>query len=238
MTNKDYKFKTIVALIVLCITLIASMNIANASVMVMIYKDGKLMLVDKDSEEAINHYRQVKINDIERAPNQVIAKPTSQKITVDGVPTNFRAYNIDGFNYFMLRDIAYVFNGTKVQFEVGWDQEKFAINLETGKPYTGAGVGFEMDTPHVEEKGIKSKASIYKDGEEALLLGYTIEGYTYFKLRDLGNELGFDVGYESASQTVVLRSDKDALLPQAEPEPEPKEEPEEKSEPLIIYRIY
>ncbi len=238
MTNKDYKFKTIVALIVLCITLIASMNIANASVMVMIYKDGKLMLVDKDSEEAINHYRQVKINDIERAPNQVIAKPTSQKITVDGVPTNFRAYNIDGFNYFMLRDIAYVFNGTKVQFEVGWDQEKFAINLETGKPYTGAGVGFEMDTPHVEEKGIKSKASIYKDGEEALLLGYTIEGYTYFKLRDLGNELGFDVGYESASQTVVLRSDKDAPLPQAEPEPEPKEEPEEKSEPLIIYRIY
>lgn len=238
MTNKDYKFKTIVALIVLCITLIASMNIANASVMVMIYKDGKLMLVDKDSEEAINHYRQVKINDIERAPNQVIAKPTSQKITVDGVPTNFRAYNIDGFNYFMLRDIAYVFNGTKVQFEVGWDQEKFAINLETGKPYTGAGVGFEMDTPHVEEKGIKSKASIYKDGEEALLLGYTIEGYTYFKLRDLGNELGFDVGYESASQTVVLRSDKDAPLPQAEPEPEPKEETEEKSEPLIIYRIY
>ena len=253
MRSKN-KFKNLIIFMVLYIILATNISLVYASPQVMIYKDGRFIWIDADSEEARERFRDgildnkpdtkteyqilAKKREIEAAPVNVIAKPTNQTITVDGVPTNFRAYNIDGFNYFMLRDIAYVFNGTKVQFEVGWDQEKFAINLETGKPYTGAGVGFEMDTPHVEEKGIKSKASIYKDGEEALLLGYTIEGYTYFKLRDLGNELGFDVGYESASQTVVLRSDKDAPLPQAEPEPEPKEEPEEKSEPLIIYRIY
>jgi len=188
----------------------------------MVYKDGKFIWVDADSAEAEEATRNIKRSERDTAPYEVQAKPTNQKITVDGVPTKFRAYNISGYNYFMLRDLAYIFNGTKAQFEVGWDGGKFAISLETGKPYTGKGEGFDMKAPHVEEKGLKSKATIYKDGEEAILLGYTIQGYTYFKLRDLGDEMGFGVEWDNVNQTVVLQSDKDAPLPTPEPEPTPE----------------
>ena len=40
----------------------------------------------------------------------------------------FDAYNIEGSNYFKLRDLAYVLNGTDKQFEVGWDAAANAIS--------------------------------------------------------------------------------------------------------------
>jgi len=49
------------------------------------------------------------------------AVPTASAVVVDGVNTSFDAYNIEGSNYFKLRDIAYVLSGTEKQFEVGWD---------------------------------------------------------------------------------------------------------------------
>jgi len=107
----------------------------------------------------------------------------------------------------MLRDIAYIFKGTEAEFEVSWNGEKFEISLETEKPYTGEGVGFNMAKPHIKETGLKSRATIYKDGEEIKLLGYTIYGNTYFKLRDLGYEFDIGVSWDSVNKTVVLKSD-------------------------------
>lgn len=71
--------------------------------------------------------------------NNVTAKPTSGKVLVNGVDQNFEAYNIDGNNYFKLRDLAMVVSGTVKQFEVTWDGERNAINLISGKPYTVSG---------------------------------------------------------------------------------------------------
>jgi len=228
----------------------------------MIPKDGKYIWVDSNSKEAQEYLSKMngttvptetstatdnaleqetialKKKMIEAEPKEVKANPTSQKITVDGKLTSFRAYNIGGYNYFMLRDLAYIFNGTKAQFEVGWDQAKFAINLGAGKPYTGKGEGFEMKTPHVAEKGYKSRATIYKDGKEAVLLAYTIQGYTYFKLRDLGDEMGFGVKWDDKNQTVVLLSDKDAEMPVTTPDPVEVADKDEEWDPFKDYNPF
>lgn len=156
----------------------------------------------------------------------VKAVPTRQKIVVDGEDVKFRAYNIGGYNYFMLRDIAYIFNGTKAQFEMGWDGSKCAINIETGKAYTGKGVGFNITTPQVTEKGYKSGATIYKNGKAVTLLGYVIQGNTYFKLKALEDTLDIRVEWDEASQTIILMSDKDAELPVITPEPVVEEKQE------------
>lgn len=229
------KVGRLIITILMCIILITNISTVYASNevgQVMILKDGKYIWVDADSEEAMQQEIIGKKREIESAKSVVTAKPTNQKITVDGVPTSFRAYNIEGYNYFMLRDIAHIFKGTKAQCEVGWDQAKFAINLETGKTYTGVGEGFNLKTPHVEEKGTKSEATIYKNGKEVLLLGYTIEGYTYFKLRDLGEELGFGVDWDNLNKIVVLLSDKDAVKEEPKPESKPEPNPHEMENPL------
>jgi hypothetical protein len=57
--------------------------------------------------------------------------PTTSKITLDGADTSFTAYNIDGNNYFKLRDI-----GAAFDFGVDLDGAKNTIIIDTGKGYT------------------------------------------------------------------------------------------------------
>jgi hypothetical protein len=54
------------------------------------------------------------------AAETVTATPTSATVFIDGVAVDFTAFNIDGRNYFMLRDVAYALSGTPAQFDVEW----------------------------------------------------------------------------------------------------------------------
>ena len=247
--------KKSVLLIFTLIMILGSTGSVFAQTLTMILRDNEAVWVDVNSKEAkdyfarVNAYtlppeeleREVKsLNKkiIESEPKVVRADPTSEKITVDGKPASFRAYNIGGYNYFMLRDLAHIFNGTMAQFEVLWDQSKQGINLKTNTPYTGKGEGFDMKTPHVAEKGYKSRATIYKNGKESVMLAYTIKGNTYFKLRDLGDEMGFGVKWDDKSKTLVLLSDKDAEIPVITPDPVEVADKEEEWDPFKDYNPF
>ncbi|MCL1906138.1 MAG: copper amine oxidase N-terminal domain-containing protein, partial [Clostridiales bacterium] len=56
---------------------------------------------------------------------------TNAKIFLDGHEVSFTAYNIDGNNYFKLRDIGQAFN-----FGVDWDAAQNTIVIDTDKGYT------------------------------------------------------------------------------------------------------
>lgn len=247
--------KKSVLLIFTLIMILGSTGSVFAQTLTMILRDNEAVWVDVNSKEAkdyfarVNAYtlppeeleREVKsLNKkiIESEAKVVRADPTSEKITVDGKPASFRAYNIGGYNYFMLRDLAHIFNGTMAQFEVLWDQSKQGINLKTNTPYTGKGEGFDMKTPHVAEKGYKSRATIYKNGKESVMLAYTIKGNTYFKLRDLGDEMGFGVKWDDKSKTLVLLSDKDAEIPVITPDPVEVADKEEEWDPFKDYNPF
>lgn len=59
-----------------------------------------------------------------------VAKQTSSTVYVNGTNTQFTAYNIDGSNYFRLRDIGQTF-----QFSVEWDDVQRCISIDTSLPY-------------------------------------------------------------------------------------------------------
>lgn len=48
----------------------------------------------------------------------VATKPTASKVSVNGKDVSFEAYNIEGNNYFKLRDLAKALTGSNKQFEV------------------------------------------------------------------------------------------------------------------------
>ncbi len=134
-------------------------------------------------------------------PETVTASPTTSKILVDGIDTAFDAYLINGNNYFKLRDVAKVLNGTASQFEVTWDSEKSAINMTSDMPYTE--VGGEMTMGDGTSKiATLNSSPIYLDGEQVSLTAYTIGGNNFFKLRDLGQVFDFDVSWENSMVTV------------------------------------
>ncbi|MFZ5969576.1 MAG: stalk domain-containing protein [Bacillota bacterium] len=56
---------------------------------------------------------------------------TTSKIYLNGQEIQITAYNIDGSNYFKLRDVAKALN-----FNVAWDGKTNTISIDTSKAYT------------------------------------------------------------------------------------------------------
>lgn len=138
------------------------------------------------------------------------AKPTvvisSQKLSVNGRLVDCEKYNIDGANYFRLRDLALLLSGTECQFEVGWDGETNTVTVTSGKAYTP--VGGEL-TPRgdLSAQTTPSTQKLIVNGKTVSGLSvYNIGGTNYFKLRDLGEYLGFSVDFDAAANTAKVAS--------------------------------
>ena len=67
-----------------------------------------------------------------QAVESLKATLSTNRILVDGQEVRLTAYNINGNNYVMLRDV-----GRTVGFNVYWDSDAKCVQVESGKPYTG-----------------------------------------------------------------------------------------------------
>ena len=148
----------------------------------------------------------------------VPASPTASKVTVNGEAKAFEAYNINSNNYFKLRDIAYVLNGTDASFSVGWDGAANSIALVKGEAYAPTGSEMKVSGTKDIKDAVESTSAILIDGQKAALKAYTIKGNNYFKLRDLGTALGFDVGWDNASQTISITTGTSTVVKPTEKE--------------------
>lgn len=146
------------------------------------------------------------------------AYASTQTIRLDGVPVEFQAYalkdqNGNDTNYMKLRDVAWWLTGTGAQFDVDWNDDQKAINVLSGSAYLHMS-GTELSTPF---SGNRSYRAYYG---ETLVNGVSVPftaitltddqggGYTYYKLRDLGMALGFNVGWDAEAHTIFVESDK------------------------------
>ncbi|MBQ3880830.1 MAG: hypothetical protein II727_11040 [Oscillospiraceae bacterium] len=135
------------------------------------------------------------------------AERSAQNLTVDGKAVSCDKYNIDGSNYFKLRDLAYLLNGTESQFDVGWNEEKGIVSITTKHAYTTSD-GHELEIgADLSATAQRSAQTIQIDGAvRSGLTVYNIGGSNFFKLRDLGIALGFGVGYNAATNTAIVTS--------------------------------
>lgn len=136
-------------------------------------------------------------------PSGVSAAPTASTVLVNGESMAFDAYNIGGSNYFKLRDLAHVLNGTEKQFEVGWDSASKTITLTSGQSYTANGSEMAAKGSGAQ-KATVSASRLLIDGREVSLTAYNIGGNNYFKLRDIGQVFNFGIGWDNASKTITI----------------------------------
>src|SRR5699024_7431374 len=104
---------------------------------------------------------------------------------------------------FKIRDVGAMLNGTDHQFNVVWDNQKKAILLQAGAEYQMVG-GELASAGQGNQNASLSSSKVYLDENNISLKAYTIDGSTYFKLRDLGEAMGFDVGWDSAGGNIVI----------------------------------
>ena len=142
-------------------------------------------------------------------PASGTAYARTQSITVDGTAVQFQTYALkdeNGYetNYVKLRDVASVLNGTAAQFNVTWDG---AVNIQTETAYVAD--GSEMSTPFTGDRAYTAATADTKvDGAAADLEAILLQddggnGYTYYKLRDLGEALGFNVTWAADTGITV-----------------------------------
>ena len=138
------------------------------------------------------------------AAPKVVLSP--QRLSVNDKTFSCEKYNIDGANYFKLRDLAKLLSGTASQFAVGYDEASKTISVTTGKPYTAVGGELDAGTDH-SASAVVSAQKLLIDGRAVTGLSvYNIGGSNFFKLRDLGSQLGFRVDYDAASNTALVFS--------------------------------
>ena len=160
------------------------------------------------------------------AAADLTAKPSVHHVYLDGQPIAPAGYEIEDSNYFKLRDLAAVLNGTGKQFNVSWDEAKASIALTSSQAYTA--VGGELAPGDGAVKTAKpSTATVYKDGAALPLTGYEVADNNYYKLRDAAAAFGVEVKWDEATQRVdLITTDGSAEAPAPEQPSEPVQTPE------------
>ena len=137
----------------------------------------------------------------EAEPKKAI--PTNNSLTVNGKAVDPVAYKIDGANYFKLRDLAALLNGTEKQFDVGYDGAARTAAITTKKGYTKLPTDLQP-APAGEQTAVVTNDSVLLDGKPVQLTVYKVNGANFFKLRDLGQALDFYVGYDGAAKSASI----------------------------------
>ena len=116
-------------------------------------------------------------------------------------------YKIGDSNYFKIRDVAALLNGTEKQFAVGYDGTKNAVTATTGQGYDKQSGDLAGSATGGGQSADPSNDAIYVDGQKITAEVYKINGSNYFKLRDLGKALNFYVGW-SAERGMYIETGK------------------------------
>ena len=132
--------------------------------------------------------------------------PSPQKLSVDGTDVDCDKYNIDGSNYFKLRDLAYLLGKSDSRFSVAFDAESNAVTVVPGGDYVPVGGELERGRD-LSKTAVASKQSVLINGAAGEGISvYNIGGNNYFKLRDLGSALGFTGAFDADTNTAIILS--------------------------------
>lgn len=149
---------------------------------------------------------------VEDIPARGTAVASTQTVLLDGRQVEFQCYALPDergnlTNYVKIRDLALALSGTKAQFNAAWDGQQIVI--EPGTAFVSDGT--ENMTPYSGAQSYESlngKAIGFNGGSVYLTsfsITYQDSGYTYYKFKDLGQLLNFNVRWSGG---VVIETDK------------------------------
>lgn len=128
-----------------------------------------------------------------------------QKITLDGKEVSLQGYLIENANYFKLRDLANILNGTCAQFDISYNKEKAQIQIKKSTSYSEAQKGLSaLKSEKVNAE--MSTQNVLVDGVTHKVYTALIEQNNFVKLRDVAKILGFEVEYNETTKEINLKT--------------------------------
>ena len=136
----------------------------------------------------------------------VKASLVQSKVTIYNKEYNLNSYNIDGYNYFRLRDIL-----EPLDFYVHWDQDKSMITINTTKGYEeGEAESFTPISNNIDVALIEEH--LYINDTKSTITKCNIDNYTYVRLRDLTEVIEESAGSNSNIPYVTLAWDEESRV--------------------------
>lgn len=137
--------------------------------------------------------------------DESLAETSREKVRFDGKDIKINFYLINRSNYVRIRDAAALLKDTPAKFMVSYDNEGQKVIITKGQNQKE---DFTYVEKTVEEKIAKTNKQKIVDsqGKDIELNGYFIDGYNYFRLRDLAKIIDFGVAYDFTTGTVLLDS--------------------------------
>lgn len=133
---------------------------------------------------------------------EMVVKPSKNALTIKSADTTEKidvlpAYLYQDNNYFMLRDI-----GKLIGYQIKWDSTTKNISMSKDK---SAQNFVDLSVVKQAQNIKKSYQTIIIEGNKYKNLDcLNIDGYNYFKLRDLAGIMDFTCGWDSNSNTIML----------------------------------
>ena len=168
-----------------------------------IAKDAKEAMTDAKEKAEVKGKEAVKeAKELKEKVESKDVKASSQKVKLNGKDVVIYGYIIDNYNYFKLRDVAAVLKDTEAKF--GVEYKDAVATLTKGADYKVA----DTDQKEVKKvsKGILTNDKVMVGDKALTATAYKIDNSNYYKLRDLGEALGFGVDFDKATNTVLLTS--------------------------------
>lgn len=152
-----------------------------------------------------------KISQIIENYSQINRKPS---IKVEAISTTtvvsekmfpLEGYNIEDQNYYKLRDVAKVLNGTQKQFDIAYNAQNGSTQLLLNETYTeeenSTGIKNKNDTRmRIEEK----EMTLMIDHGTYQVQAYRINDNYYMKIRDVAELVNFQVGWSNTDKQMSL----------------------------------
>lgn len=140
-----------------------------------------------------------------KASARNIATVKDVNISVDGNVQSVSCYNIKGYNYFKLRDVAKLMMGT---------QKGFAVEIDEGTPVVVREGTYQENGSELAKLGAKKiKVSpkfkylgMRPSYTSLIVKSYNINNYNYMSLRDIACAANFSIGYDVPSKTIIIDS--------------------------------
>lgn len=126
---------------------------------------------------------------------------STQTLLYNGSAVSLDAYNIEGYTYFRLRDLAALLSGSVHRFSLETDELSRRVDAMRFATSGGAPVPPGED---LSQSCTQSQWVLFVDGKRAECEIYNIGGNNFFRLRDLAAALGFSVGYNADAGQVLL----------------------------------
>ncbi|MFD0679055.1 MULTISPECIES: WG repeat-containing protein [unclassified Paenibacillus] len=137
---------------------------------------------------------------------------TDSKLRVNGKVITLEAYNINGNNYFKLRDIATAVNSTEKNFNVNYDADKGSINITLNQPYSKVGGELTVSTVTEMKEATMTTSGLFVNDKEIDLTAYNINGNNYFKLRDIAQISNFSVSWDANTNSIDISTHSEYII--------------------------